>query len=306
MRAAPDFLGIGAPRAGTTWLHAQLLRHPDVWLPPVKEIHYFNRAPHYGLPDTLATSSPWQRLVRGEMWQRKHYGPFLRSLSRLRPADVAWGARWYLGTFDDDWYRRLFPEDARYRVRGEITPNYSMLDRDGVAAIARMNPEVKILYLLRDPVERLWSEVTYHTQRGRIGIDLTDASSILAFLEDARVMWRLNDYVATIDLYREFFPSEQVLVGFYDSVVHEPAVLMQRVRDFLGIESTPALSAGIERRVNASKQQEIPTEVLEYMRERLDPMIEATAERVGGYATRWVRSSPPSDRAPLGAPVLHP
>jgi len=38
----PDFLGIGAQKAGTTWLHLNLRRHPGVWLPPVKELQYFN------------------------------------------------------------------------------------------------------------------------------------------------------------------------------------------------------------------------------------------------------------------------
>jgi len=38
----PTFLGIGAPRAGTTWLHANLKKHPEIWLTPVKEIHYFD------------------------------------------------------------------------------------------------------------------------------------------------------------------------------------------------------------------------------------------------------------------------
>ena len=38
----PSFLCIGAQKAGTTWLHAQLRSHPKVWLPPIKELHYFD------------------------------------------------------------------------------------------------------------------------------------------------------------------------------------------------------------------------------------------------------------------------
>lgn len=37
-----DFLGIGAQKAGTTWLYAQLKQHPDVWMPMVKELHFFS------------------------------------------------------------------------------------------------------------------------------------------------------------------------------------------------------------------------------------------------------------------------
>src|SRR3984957_2732032 len=39
----PDFLCIGAQKAGTTWLHKMLGQHPGAWLPPIKEIHYFDR-----------------------------------------------------------------------------------------------------------------------------------------------------------------------------------------------------------------------------------------------------------------------
>ena len=41
----PDFLGIGAQKAGTTWLHANLAKHPGVMMPKRKELHYFNREP---------------------------------------------------------------------------------------------------------------------------------------------------------------------------------------------------------------------------------------------------------------------
>jgi hypothetical protein len=45
----PDFLGIGAPRAGTTWLDRNLRAHPDLYLPDRKELHYFDRYYHTAL-----------------------------------------------------------------------------------------------------------------------------------------------------------------------------------------------------------------------------------------------------------------
>ena len=51
VRKGPDFLIIGAQRAGTTWLHRVLRQHPSLWLAPVKELHYFDK------PDTPAPAS---------------------------------------------------------------------------------------------------------------------------------------------------------------------------------------------------------------------------------------------------------
>lgn len=38
----PDFIGIGAQKAGTTWLYKNLKQHPNIWLPEIKELHYFD------------------------------------------------------------------------------------------------------------------------------------------------------------------------------------------------------------------------------------------------------------------------
>ena len=62
-RPGPNFLCIGAPKAGTTWLHTHLARHPHIWLTPQKEMHFFDRAPAYPSPSGLADASPWQRLL---------------------------------------------------------------------------------------------------------------------------------------------------------------------------------------------------------------------------------------------------
>ena len=41
----PDFIGIGAQKGGTSWLHTNLEKHPQIWLPPMKELHYLDQGP---------------------------------------------------------------------------------------------------------------------------------------------------------------------------------------------------------------------------------------------------------------------
>src|SRR5204862_8294166 len=50
-----QFLGIGAQKAGTTWLYEMLRLTPEVWMPPVKELHYFSRSPRYPSPSHLTS-----------------------------------------------------------------------------------------------------------------------------------------------------------------------------------------------------------------------------------------------------------
>jgi hypothetical protein len=68
--ACPDFLCVGAQKAGTSWLYRQLEPHPDFWMPPVKELHYL---------DNLNRARRFHP-------RRLRY-PFLVRLDRLTPAN---------------------------------------------------------------------------------------------------------------------------------------------------------------------------------------------------------------------------
>jgi hypothetical protein len=61
----PNFIGIGAQKSGTTWLSRNLGLHPEIWIPSVKEVHYFDdrikdlRTPYPGLGASSSAMIPW-------------------------------------------------------------------------------------------------------------------------------------------------------------------------------------------------------------------------------------------------------
>ena len=55
--AQPDFLCVGAPKGGTSWLFRQLNSHPDFWMPPLKEVNYFDSMSRLRHPDRAARSN---------------------------------------------------------------------------------------------------------------------------------------------------------------------------------------------------------------------------------------------------------
>ncbi len=75
-RLYPDFVGIGAQKAGTTWLYHNLRAHPEIWMPPRKEIHYFNRMGEErpGLVSGVFGKGPMDREWRGQIsgWIKSH------------------------------------------------------------------------------------------------------------------------------------------------------------------------------------------------------------------------------------------
>ena len=127
---SPDFIGIGAQKAGTTWLHRNLRVHPQIFMPR-KEVHYFDRK----IDDrSNAVSRLLGKRPSDEQWRRqiKHWlGLHARTLS-LR--ELLWDLNYYMRTYDDDWYASVF-EPVQGRVTGEITPAYSALDEGRVARV---------------------------------------------------------------------------------------------------------------------------------------------------------------------------
>ena len=82
----PSFLGIGAARSGTTWLHENLRHHPQVWVPPAKELHYFDLLRHGPIYFNLPSWTPegWSRGVQAI--QRRHFELLAKKLGLAQGA----------------------------------------------------------------------------------------------------------------------------------------------------------------------------------------------------------------------------
>ncbi len=117
-----DFIGIGAPKCGTTWLSAQLAVHPQIGFAPAKEVYYF--------ADTIL---------------RRLAGKELRCYVR-----------------GDNWYHEQFPPlTGTVTARGEFCPAY-LYSEEAATRIAAYRPDVKLLLCLRPPVEMIYSWYWYN------------------------------------------------------------------------------------------------------------------------------------------------
>jgi hypothetical protein len=144
----PDFLCIGAQKAGTTWLYHQLRNHPAFWLPSIKELHYFDEV-------HLPAHQAWVGL------HRKRFA--VNSLRDLVPyngaEEVAWPIVAELAQLaqlpiSDAWYAGLFRQAPEGAVVGEVTPCYSLLPQAGIDHVLRLNPQIRIIFLVRDMIDR--------------------------------------------------------------------------------------------------------------------------------------------------------
>ena len=163
----PDFLCVGAQKGGTRWLYDQVQLHPDFWMPPFKELHYFDRKKPS--PRAAKLSGKAAAYLRRLNWRRKK-----RNLRKLDERDLGFLEAYSALPWrqvDLDAYARLFAGKGG-AIAGDITPDYSTLEADLIGRIAGRFPAAKVVFIARDPVERVWSHLTMHIRNGDIDRDL--------------------------------------------------------------------------------------------------------------------------------------
>lgn len=204
--ARPDFLVIGAPKAGTTALHAALAQHPDVFVSSPKE-------PKYWLCDG-APPPAW-----------------------CGPGDKHSQQEWI---WRDDHYFPLFAPARDDQARGESTPFY-LWSRGAHRRIAERLPDVRLVAVVRDPIDRAYSNWMHLWSDG---LEPESDFETAFALEDDRVragwapFWRYRDlgrYGEQLDHLYRYVDPRRVLVVRYRDLVDDPRSAVNRVSRFLGI-----------------------------------------------------------------------
>jgi Sulfotransferase family len=284
----PNFLGIGGQRCGSTWLYTNLRKHPDLWLPPVKELHYFDRSPNYHSPNTLSLERLRDRLFGQDKQARQFRDRARRALARTRwyhPWDLVWKLKFFSGRPNDAWYASLF-KPGRHKVRGEITPAYAILNTQDVAHIHDLMPQAKIIFILRNPVQRCWSSVRMIQGRGEIS-EHEAHQRLFGWEVEER-----GDYLATLSKWESVFPPSQMFVEFFDEIVENPARLLTNVYEFLGVRSGPEfLWPSIREKCNETPHQRMPADVKLALTKKFEPLIARLSDRFGGHATKWLEDA---------------
>lgn len=194
-----------------------------------------------------------------------------------------WYLRYYLGTYDDVWYRSLFAE-GEGKVKGEITPAYSILNQEDVAHIQKNFPTTKIILILRNPIERAWSQARYDLKQ----INPDQLQPVYQHIESAEQTMR-SDYRRTLNNWTSCFPAESLHIGFYDDVQRNPEQYIRNILAFLGVDSTRRLhTKTLENRFNVSNKIAIPAEIHSYLARKYLPDLQHLHQRLGGWASHWL------------------
>jgi hypothetical protein len=159
-------------------------------------------------------------------------------------------------------------EDSR--VAGEITPAYATLTDEGFALMRETLHGPRIIFIMRDPLDRYWSAVRM-AQSNPALLDVTFHRVFKLPANRAR-----SDYAATIDALDRQFDPDAVLYLFYEDLVSAPT--LRRVARFLGVE--PEWSWQLDKVSRGGKPHKMPDPSTELIH-RLQPTYDFVRERFG-------------------------
>lgn len=216
----PNFLVIGANKAGTTSLHNGLSKHPDVFMSPIKEPMYFR----YGYSN--------EPLIRGE-------------------------ERFQKGTiYKREAYEELFKGVRKEKAIGESSTTY-LANPECAKRIYDYNPGMKIIVILRNPIDRAFSNYRMYVDWGlenkpfsRVVSDELSGKKVNQ--PQGRKYLELGKYYESIREYLNVFGEDQVKVFLYEDF-KEPRKLYKQVFNFLEVE--PAFDPSMDQRLNISNKK---------------------------------------------------
>jgi hypothetical protein len=264
----PDFLCVGAQKAGTTWLYHQLNCHPEFWMPTVKELHYLDEMSHSRLP----SSAIWREAaVRDQRDQR-----FVDAMRALCSK----------GFFDLRGYGRLFAPKGEL-LSGDIGPVSSVVPEEMIAAIMDYFPQLKIVFIARDPVEQVWSALSMAVRNGNLPpFDVNDPRVIAEHLFHPDILCRSFPSMI-VARWRRHVPPTQLGLWFFDDLQAGAAKVRAEILRFLGADPEKSRTRADERINEERKKLPMSAEVREQIARFFARELRACASELGGAAVDW-------------------
>jgi len=130
------------------------------------------------------------------------------------------------------WYKMHFKHCGGGKLKGEITPRYSH-DVMAPGRIKEHNKDVRILYCLRSPVERIES----HYNFAKYFVGKEDRTMEQAIHQEPEFI-EMSLYYRNLCLFLEHFPPEQIFLVWFEDIKNDPEGLLEKVYSFLGVDST--------------------------------------------------------------------
>lgn len=246
----PNFLIIGAPKAGTTSLYRYIQSHPQVFMPKEKEPHFFSFEGR-----TTGFDGPGQAKFMKKRVTR----------------------------FED--YKKLFSLVNDEIAIGEASTSYLYVP-DAAKRIKQYIPETKIIAVLRQPVDRAFSNYLHHyCNGGETILDFTEAIQAEQSRQENNwsPFWQYKSigfYYQHLKRYFNLFEKEKLRIYLYEDLIQNPSQTLQDVFNFLGVDSSLYDSSVETKKYNVTKIRVKPRSALVHNLIHHENYLKSTAAKL--------------------------
>lgn len=285
MLSSKDYVvGIGAQKSGTTWLFKYLSTRYEVLLSPLKEVHYFDAQYRKDLCEI------WDKTYVNRFKKLAHQQSAHAIMNDATQRDVLDAHYDRVRMIDDKYFYQYHFEKrvkAHHKIFGEVTPSYAVMNEDGFRAMRDTFRNCKVIFLMRDPVDRFWSRLKMIERDSvKMGREYNALERFEAELDEPQNVAR-SAYHKTLEIMKRVFGPNEQLTMFYEELFDDTAVA--RLCEFLQLDFKPG---DYDERVNVSDNANQPTpEMLKLAAERFSPTYAYVEEYFDGHLPEAWRAS---------------
>ncbi|MGI9283595.1 MAG: sulfotransferase domain-containing protein [Endozoicomonas sp.] len=260
------FLSVGAMKAGTTWLYENLKEHPDIYFTPEKEIHYF--ANKVGIENQLEHRGRILKLK--EILQKTADGNAEYISQNLDL--ITWYSEYAKpNEIDNEWYEKLFHSNSENKFCADFSNLYCQMGHDGWKNVRKVARNIKVIYTLRDPLERLWSHYKFHMKWINRENDALQAGfRHFKELLGQHFFWINAEYAKNYDLLKQSLNDKEIMILYFEDFREDPINMLLEVQNFLGVQEIYPEKEKLDKKINKTKSFSMPDEWKAYALEKLE------------------------------------
>lgn len=259
-------MNAGAMKAGTTWLYSILKNHPSLYFTYEKEIHFWSDY-------TLGTNAldPKKRIDKAK--QAIGSSHMTNNINGLRKM-VKWYSAYLAPDLSLKWYCDLFHQNRGNKYNCDFSNLTCHMDSKGWDLVHHTAKTVRVIYIMRDPLKRLWSHVKFHHEfvGKNIRFENWSEKDFKEFIEK-KFIWENCEYASKISTMKENLTDEQFQIFYFEDLVGDPSSSLKKLEDFLDVEHLDYNGVDLHKPVNQSKKLEMPDTFRKVAFEKLKPEI---------------------------------
>ncbi|MFC4276047.1 sulfotransferase [Achromobacter aloeverae] len=183
-------------------------------------------------------------------------------------------------------YLGLFGNDDR--CNGDITPAYAILPLDTIRKVRTSCPSLKIIYLMRNPIERAWSAALMALRRAEMTYGEASEQWFVDHFNSQGSLAR-GDHAACLRNWLSVFPREHVLIARYEEIIGQPVTLLNRVLNHVGLEEffTAESRSELSRPVFEGEKRTIPPKLLGVLKSLYREKVDALSTLLDHDFSEW-------------------